>query len=572
MTPSLAKNRSVDPPATQLARLESLLNEGMAAQVAREARLLAKTYRKSAAIQIVLGVSNMQLSRFDSAAKAFARAAQIDASHAAAWSNLGIALKELGRIDDSIKALERATRANPAFAPAHYNLGNAYRESGKFEEAIDSFRKAIAVRPDNALFHLNLGLSYSNFGDLERAAEAYSDAIRIDPSLAAAHSNLANTLFALDRLDEALAYSRQALQLRPDDAVTHYNYGRILREMHVLGAAETAYHKAIALDGSLASAHFNLGLLQMLRGDYEAGLPRYEWRKVKADCRKDADFDAQLWLGEKDIAGRTILLHAEQGLGDTIQFVRYAELVRERQAKVTLAVPPGLIPLVSRSLADVEVISVVEPLPRTDFQTHLLSLPHAFGTRLGTIPARLGYLTADPERVEFWRDRLGNLGFRIGICWQGSTGDVDKGRSFPLSCFEGIARLPGVRLLSLHRGPGEPQLRTNADLKVETFGADFDMTHGAFEDSAAVIMHCNLVITSDTAIAHLAGALGRPVWTVLKSLPDWRWMLERSDTPWYPTMRLFRQTVRGDWREPFSQAEAELATLLAPDGFRPERL
>jgi len=567
-----AKNRSADPPAAQLARFEGLLSQGMAAQVARESALLAKTYRKSAALQLVVGVSNMQLSQLDRAAKAFTRAVQIDANHAPAWSNLGIALKELGRTDDSIKALTRATRADPAFAAAHYNLGNALAESGKCAEAVDSFRRAIAARPDNALAHLNLGLAYYKLGDLEDAVEAYNAALRLDPRLAAAHSNVANALFALDRLDEALASARRAVELRPDDAVSHYNLGRILRELREIDASEASYDKAIALDGTLASAHMNRGLLRMLRGDFEAGLPGYEWRKVKPDSRKDSDFDAQPWLGDVDIAGRSILLHAEQGLGDTIQFVRYAKLLRERQARVILAVPPGLIPLVSRSMTGIEVISVVGPLPRTDFHTHLLSVPLAFGTRLDTIPAPLGYLTANPERVEFWRERLGEHGFRIGICWQGSTGDIDKGRSFPLSCFEGIARLSGVRLLSLHRGAGEAQLGKVAHLNVETFGPDFDLGHGAFEDSAAVMMHCDLVISSDTAIAHLAGALGRPVWTVIKYLPDWRWMLDRSDSPWYPTMQLFRQKVAGDWGGPFGEVEAALACLLESDRSRPERL
>lgn len=525
--------------------------------------MLARAHKGSAPLMIILGVANMNLLRFDIAAQAFSHAVQIEPRNAAAWSNLAIALKEQGRIDEAIRALGRATAADPGFAAAHYNLGNLLKASGKPAEAVEAYRRALAINPGNVQFHINLGLAHYDLADFRKAAEAYHAATRLAPDNAPAFAAMGNALFELGRLDDTLKCYRRALELEPDNALYHYNLGRTLRDLHAFDAAEAAYGKALALDPSLASAHLNLGLLRLLRGKFETGLPEYEWRKTKPDARKDSDLAAQPWLGKEDLAGKSILLHAEQGLGDTLQFLRYVELVRERGALVTLAVQPGLMPLVRRSIAGVEVVSSRDPLPRTQFHTHLLSLPLAFRTELATVPAPAPYLTADPDRVERWRAHLGAHGFRIGICWQGSTLEIDKGRSFPLSCFGGVARIPGVRLISLHKGVGEAQLDDAADLPVETLGPDFDPPGASFEDTAAVMMNCDLVLTSDTAVAHLAGALGRPVWVVLKRLPDWRWLLERNDSPWYPTMRLFRQTVDGLWSGPFAEVETALQNLLA---------
>lgn len=565
MAQNRAKSPSGNPSPAELYRLEAMLARGEVAAASREAASLASVHSRSAALQLLLGAAKLQMHEYEAAAQALARATQIDAKSVAAWCNLGTALKELARREDARRALERAIRLKPNFAPAHFNLGNLLREDGQFAAAILHYRKAIATRPDNAVFHFNMGLAFYMMGDFESAIEAQAEALRCDPAYASAHAALGNTLLHLDRLEETRDAYRRALELEPENAIFHFNMGRTLRDLGDFEAAETSYRQAIRLDPSLESPHMNLGLLQLLRGDFDTGFREYEWRKAKPDYLNDKYFSAKPWLGEEDLYGKTILIHSEQGLGDTIQFLRYVELVHKLGAEIQLAVQPGLIPLVRRSCTSVEVVPNLDPLPRTDYHIHLLSLPLAFGTTPETIPASVPYIVPDPERVGLWRKRLDDSSFRIGICWQGSTQGIDKGRSFPLSSFSGIARMKGTRLISLHKGAGEAQLETLAGWNVETLSADFDPLGHSFEDTAAVMMHCDLIISSDTAIAHLAGALGRPVWVALCHLPDWRWMLDRADSPWYPTMRLFRQKYAGDWRSAFAEIEAALADLRPAD-------
>jgi hypothetical protein len=303
----------------------------------------------------------------------------------------------------------------------------------------------------------------------------------------------------------------------------------------------------------------------LLRGDFTNGFRDYEWRwKSSEHSGEPPKCRAAQWQGE-DLAGRSIMVYCEQGLGDLIQFSRYLPMLKQRGADITYYCPPSMIRLMRPVTHGINVVPTFRVDAVFDFQCALLSLPYRFNTDLSSVPAPASYLRAEDELAARWKQRLGDGGFRIGIAWQGNpAGKVDVGRSIPLAQFVPLARLPGVRLISLQMRHGLDQLaQLPSDVKVETLGADFDGGPDAFVDTAAVMANLDLVITSDTSVAHLAGALGRPTWLPLKALPDWRWMLEREDCPWYPTMRLWRQQTSGDWDSVFARIEAELTLRLA---------
>jgi hypothetical protein len=363
-------------------------------------------------------------------------------------------------------------------------------------------------------------------------------------------------------LDEAVASYDKAISLKPDYAESWSNRGIVLQELKRLDEALASFDKAISLKPDYAMACWNKSFLLNLKGDYPKGWELYEWRwESNASKTHKRNFTQPLWLGEASLTGKTILIHAEQGLGDTIQFCRYVMMVKRLGARVIFEVQPPLMAL----LADLEGVDELMPrgqaLPDFDYHCPLLSLPLAFKTDLDCIPASIPYLTADPSRVEQWGVRLSNTGFKIGICWvAGYKGN--KGRSIPIECFYGLSRMPGVRLISLHKGDGEKDLESLPEgMVVETLGAEFD-GDAAFMDTAAVMQCCDLVITNDTSVAHLSGALGVQTWVALKFVPDWRWMLDRNDSPWYPTMTLFRQRLIDEWDEVFREIESTVTTKL----------
>ena len=303
-----------------------------------------------------------------------------------------------------------------------------------------------------------------------------------------------------------------------------------------------------------------------MTGQFSQGWELYEWRwKKDTFTSPKRNFSQPLWLGTKDIAGKTILLHAEQGLGDTIQFCRYAKLVKALGARVILEVPKPLLCLLSGLEGVDELILMGKALPPFDYHCPLMSLPLAFKTTLESIPNKIPYIQSNISNQNKWQERIGETGFKIAICWQGSTkGKVDVGRSFPVSLFEGLAQIDGVRLISLQKNEGVEQLKSlPVGMSVETLPDGFDSGENAFLDSAAVMKCMDLVITSDTALTHLAGALGVKTWLPLQYVPDWRWMLERSDSPWYPNHRLFRQKKSDDWISVFMEMETELKYLVS---------
>ncbi len=367
-------------------------------------------------------------------------------------------------------------------------------------------------------------------------------------------NNLGIALKDQGRLDEAVACFRRALQLTPNFAEAYNNLGIALKDQGKLDEAVANYSRALQLKPDYADAHWNRALVWLLQGDWQRGWPEYQWRWHTHFV--PSRFPRPVWQGES-LRGKTILLHAEQGLGDTIQFIRYASLVKQLGATVIVGCPKTLSRLLENCPGIDRLVVQDDDLPAFDVHAPIMSLPGIFKTTVANIPAPIPYFFVQTALLESWRERLSRLdGFKIGISWQGNPKfPGDRFRSIPLRHYAPLAQLPGVRLISIQKGAGTEQL---AEFRARFAVTDFASEIGDFVDTAAVMKNLDLVITSDTAVAHLAGALGVPVWVALCSAPDWRWLLERSDCAWYPTMRLFRQKTLGDWPDVFARMAAAL--------------
>jgi predicted O-linked N-acetylglucosamine transferase (SPINDLY family) len=477
-----------------------------------------------------------------------------------AHNYLGIALAEQGSLDQAIASWRQAIRWKPDYAEAYNNLGVALQTQGLLDEAMANWRQAICIEPDYADAHQNLASALKQQGKLDEAVASYRQTLRFKPDFAEAHLDLGNALKQQGKLEEAVASYRQAIRLKPDFVGAIYNLGNALKEQGKLEEAVTSYQQALHLKPDYSEAHNNLGIAWLLLGNFEQGWPEYEWR-YKSKELTPRSFSQPLWDGSP-LEGRTILLHMEQGWGDTLQFIRYASLIKSTGGRVALACPLSLVNLLS-SCAGIDWFpSETSPLPEFDVHAPLLSLPGILKTSLTTIPANVPYLFADPQLIDHWRRELGEPSAlkKIGIAWQGNpTYLLDHQRSIPLAHFAPLARLAGVKLFSLQKGLGREQLDAVKDqMDVVDLGSRLDQSGATFADTAAVMKNLDLIVTSDTAIAHLAGALGIPVWIALAFVPDWRWLLHREDCPWYPTMRLFRQPAPGNWQAVFLRIAAEL--------------
>jgi tetratricopeptide (TPR) repeat protein len=478
--------------------------------------------------------------------------------------DLGLALLALRRPAEAVPHLRRSTQQRPGHAESHHRLAQVLAEHGDLAGAADSYRRAAELRPRSPVAHHNLGVTLAALGRLPDAIASLREALRLAPADPERHNSLGLVLGDAGVLDESAAAFREALRLNPAYAEAHNNLGITLGKQGDLDGAHACFAEALRLRPDYAKAHKNRALAWLQQGDYPRGWPEYEWRWQTPEF-KPRSFAESRWEGGS-LAGRPVLLYAEQGLGDTLQFSRYAPLVRARGGRVLVEAPPRLVPLLRRCPGIDGLVARGEALPDFAVQAPLLSVPGLLGTTLETVPAAVPYLSADPELVRRWGERLRAVpGVKVGIVWQGSAGYADdRHRSIPLRHFEPLARLPGVRLVSLQKGPGAEQLATAAaGWDVLDLGPELDESSGAFMDSAAILAHLDLVVCSDTALAHLAGALGVTTWLALPRPCDWRWGLEGERTPWYPTLRLFRQTHRGDWDGVFARLALALQERLA---------
>jgi len=484
-----------------------------------------------------------------------------DPQHAGAQHYLGLLALQTGNTEAAIVLMRKAIALNPAVADYHANLGVVLRRAGQTEEALASFTQALQLNPDLVNAHNHRGNLLHDQGRLEEAVASFRQVVRLKPDQAKAHYTLANALRELGRLSEAVASYQQVLRLNPGhlEAITHL--GGVFKRQGRLDEAGACYERALRLQPDHYPARYNLSLLCLLQGDWPRAWPGYEYRWERFGRTRRHE-DRPRWDGSP-LQGKTILLYDEEDLGDTLQLIRYATLVRQRGGSVLCECQPTLLRLFKGVGEPPRLLARGDALPPFDVQAALPSLPGIFGTTLQTIPAHHPYLRAEPELVESWRQELKPLGgFQVGIAWQGNTTAKDvRSRSVPLAHFEVLAKVEGVRLVSLQTGTGADALRDLAGrFPIVDLGDRLD-AGGAFTDTAAVMRNLDLVVTVDSALAHLAGALGVPVWTMVSFVPSWPWLLEREDSPWYPTMRLFRQRRLGDWGEVFKRVAAELCGL-----------
>lgn len=491
---------------------------------------------------------------------------------------LGQQLHRAGRFAEAEQLYRQAIAAVPRNADAMHALGALFLQTGRPEAADDTLRKAIALRPAaefqltraNALLALGrpadaaaaarlvikaratsaaafqvLGHALTDSFDAEAAIEAYRAALRLDSALPDLRNNLGTALRLAGRLEEA----ERELRLAPPDPGSLVNLSSVQKERAAFPDAEATLRRALAMAPQDPVLLYNWSLLMHLLGRPDEARIGWEQR-FRAGAVPMRAFSQPQWTGDA-LGSRTLLVHGEQGLGDIIQFARYLPALT---GKVMFEAPPRLIRLLSTIPGIPPLVSADSPLPRFDVVVPLLSLP--VRTHVEPVPAP--YLSAEPERTALWHGRIGRGGVRIGIAWQGFSGrHEDKGRSLPLVSFAPLASIPGVRLISLQKGEGEDQIGT-VPFAVETLPG-LDDGPDAFLDTAAVMGVVDLIITSDTSIAHLAGALGCPAWVALRKVPDWRWMLERTDSPWYASMRLFRQAQDGDWGAVFQAMADQIA-------------
>jgi Flp pilus assembly protein TadD len=469
---------------------------------------------------------------------------QDDGARPEALNDQGVRFAAGGRTVEAIACYRRALALRPDYPLALNNLGLALTERALLGDALAAHRRAVEIDPRYADGHNGLAAALTAAGRWMEAADHYRRALALDRNHVEALANLARLLRLGDRLDEAAALVRRATALRPGDAELWNNLGITCQERNESGAAIESFRHALALEPRHVSAHVNLGMALLAAGRFAEGSAEYEWRWRGYRGARLPALGAPLWDG-KPIGGGTLLLWAEQGFGDTLQFVRYAPLLRRFAGRILLACPPPLVPLL-RSVSGLDdVLPWDAALPAIDAHVPLLGLLHRLGTTLDTVPQATPYLAAEPQRIAALAPLLAGGRPRIGLVWRGNPGHPnDARRSLPLPLLQPLLSLRGARFFSVQLGPAA------ADLAVPALAGrilDLSPAIGDFADTAAILDELDLLVTVDTAIAHLAGALGRPCWLLLPFSAEWRWLARREDSPWYPTLRLFRQERPGAW-------------------------
>ena len=504
------------------------------------------------------------------AVNALKKAIERGVKTAEVFANLGMALEDLNRGEESVEALRMADQLGGGDAMACFHLGNAYRDKGQDERARYFYTRAIALRPDLAEAHNNLGLILQD-GDSEQSAACFEKALSIDSAMDAAHSNLGNLRLRQGQMGEAIKSYQQALKINPQSAEAWNNLGSAYFRLRRLEEAEAAFQRSLAINPEYVEVDLNLGLLWLLRGEFSAGWPHYESRwKMPLVAEKRPKFVQPEWNGEP-LAGRTLLVYSEQGMGDNLQFIRYLPLLHQRypDSKIYFWCLPPLFRLF-RACAVGWGIEALPPtveggLPPFDVQIALLSLPYRLGTESANIPGDVPYIRPASELITRWASRLAHLpGKKVGVVW--ASGEIyafHKFRTVRLKQLEPLLGVEGISWVSLQKGSGVEQIAeeglTDKILDIMDEVEDF-------ADTAAIIAQLDLVISVDTSVPHLAGALGIPVWLLDRFDTDWRWLLDRTDSPWYPSMRIFRQTSFGDWDSVMQPTAVALVDWVASLG------
>ena len=524
----------------------------------------------------MLGFIAARTGRMTEAADWLGRAIAAKPADVAAQSNLGFVLQQLGRLEEALACYDAALRLDPNASGTLSNRGYVLRLLNRFDEALESCDRAIALAPNFAQAHNNRGTVLQELSRFGEALESYRRAVQLDPNFARAHNNCGTALQRLGRQEEALASYELAVEIDPGFAEAHNNRGALLRELGRPEAAIACFDRAIAARQDYAEAYWNKSLALLHLGDYDRGWELFEWRwKQPRGASLRRTFPQPLWLGDEPIAGKTVLLHAEQGLGDTIQFCRYAKPLAELGARVVLQVPGPLLTLLATLDGVSQLVKEGGPLPSFDYHCPLMSLPYAMRTEVATIPAPRAYLAADPKKSREWKQRLGaKHGLRVGLVWSGGfppnqpeLRELHERRNMDPSL---LAQLKNDRVEFYSLQKGEPAESDLARLEAAQWAGpqiiDFAGELRDFSDTAALAANLDLVITVDTSTAHLCGALGRPTWILNRFDSCWRWLHGHTDSPWYPTARIYAQQQPGDWVGVLEKVRADLERVALEGG------
>ena len=504
-----------------------------------------------------LALQHHQAGRLSEAESLYRQILAVQPNHAETHHHLGVIAHQAGRDDLAAERIRQALILDPNNPTAHSNFGNALAEQGFLDEAIAAFHRALRLKPDYQKVHYNLGNALRRRGQLDEAALAYRRALQLEPSFPEAHINLGSVLREKGQLDQAMTEFCRALKLKPDYPEAHNNLGDALAEQGRFEEATASFFRALQLKPDDARAKFNYSLLLLLRGDFECAWPLFEERCVALHYT-DRRFSKPPWDG-RILNGQRVLVHAEHGFGDSIHFIRYAPLIARRGGEVVVECQRALVELFRSVQGVSEVVATGDTLPAFDLHVPMLSQPFIFKTTFQSIPHEVPYLFTESSRREAWRGRVRSdrSRLKVGITWAGIPRTIHlQKRHIPLESLLPLWCVGGVDFFCLQIGDGLKQLR-------QTPSASSIVDHtehiNDFADTAALIAELDLIISVDTAVAHLAGALGQPVWTLLSVVPDWRWGLKSERTPWYPTMRLFRQLVAGDWDSVIQQVAESLS-------------
>jgi tetratricopeptide (TPR) repeat protein len=508
----------------------------------------------------LLGSIKITQGQFGEAQRLFAAAVKANPAIAAGWNNLGQAQQALKRPVDALQSFDKALALAPDDIDLLYQHANALIVLNRHRDALAELQTVLARKPQHFEARLNSALAQAALGFDERALADFDAALALSPAHPVAHFNRGVVLIKLRRYAEAVAANERALAAAPDYVVAWLNRGMALAQLRRFDEAIASYGEVLARRKDNADAHFNRALALLTLGDYRRGFQDYEWRWRRTGAATQKSRGRPLWLGDYTLAGKTILLHAEQGLGDTIQFARYAPLVAAQGAKVVLEVHPELKALLTRLDRVTAVIARGEAPPPFDAHCPLGSLPLALKTELPSVPATIPYLSADETHVKKWSARIGALpGPRIALAWAGNPAhDNDRNRSIALSTLAPLLAMPASFISIQRELRGDEAAQLAAQPRLIHIGGEL----ASFDETAAVLALCDLLISVDTAPVHLAGAMGRPVWVLVPFTPDWRWTLDGETTPWYPTARLFRQSSLADW----NAVIARVATALHNGG------
>jgi tetratricopeptide (TPR) repeat protein len=522
-------------------------------------RKILKRQPRNSEILHMLGVLYSDSRNYDAAIQYIKKALRFDPNNSYAYYNLGNTYRNKGELDESIRNFQKAIELNPKFIDAYYNLGIALQDNKQINEAIVCYQEALQLNPSLFYVFYNLGNAFKYKGQFDKAIDCYQKVLKLNPSFIPAYINLTSTFRDNGQLDDAVTICQKALVINPSSLETYVNLGTALQDKGQLDEALDCYRKVLNVDSNFAEAHWNMSLVLLTLGNYMEGWKEHEWRWKLKDYIK-CSISKPLWDGY-DIQGLTILLYDEQGYGDSIQFIRYVSLVAQRGARIIVSCKKELKTLFQNIEEIDKVIAYGNQLPDFDIYCPLLNLPLVFNTTLENIPAKTPYINVEPELARKWRNKiqLDNSKLKVGLVWATGEGELQKIKSFPLIIFSKFAKLSDVTFYSLQKGVAAEQAK-NPPKGMKLF--DYMGEVNDFADTAAIIESLDLVISADTAVAHLAGALGKPTWIMIPIVPIWQWMLHREDSPWYPTVKLFRQPSSGNWESVIANVQNNLLNLL----------